>query len=147
VFVRTIFVPVVEPVELRDHDPERQRGGEEGELGQARIPVSMRGGTDCKLDDTEREGEPEDVRDEQRPPHEPASVDEGSHTTAPVENLERALVHEARTQPAGPHPPAFGRPRSALARRGPSETTKVPVRLVVRSLDILSPSCSVPVSI
>ena len=85
--VRALLVLVVEVIEARDRDPERERddGGDDG------APVEPGAG---QADDEEREREPHDVGDDEHAPNEPAAA--ASATGRDRSRLVGASVSEER---------------------------------------------------
>ena len=88
------LVAVVEAVELRDDDPGGERQDEEEQLGAAGdvVPVGRR--LEEQQRRRERDRQPEEVGDQERPPDEPTTALHDGRLPPPVEDRERALVDQ-----------------------------------------------------
>ncbi len=90
--VGALLVAVVQPVELRDDDPRRQREEEHEVLPAHRHVIDRSAGWKDRFGDQERQGEPDDVGEEQCAPDEPPAPADDRRLAPTVEDLECALV-------------------------------------------------------
>jgi hypothetical protein len=72
--IRPFLVPVVQPVQPSENHPQRQARAEQHELPLRDDGVHRCRRTNNPLRDDERRHEPDDVCEEQQPPHEPAAT-------------------------------------------------------------------------
>ena len=90
--VGALLVAVVEAVELRRDDPERQRREEDRPPRRADVATAGRRAGYSRLRDEEREQQPDEVGGEQHPAHQPTAALDPRRPPAPLEDLERPLV-------------------------------------------------------
>ena len=88
--VGTLLVVVVELVELRDHDPERQRGDEQEDLDPDAHRAGSRIEAERDLGRDERQHEPQYIGEDQEPDDEPPARALGRAREDLLERLQRA---------------------------------------------------------
>ena len=94
--VGPLLVPLVEAVELRENDPAGQAGREERELAVRGDAVGGLGLEQPRRQD-EGDRQPDDVRDQQRAPDEPAAPERDRRVLPLVQDLQRPGIElEAR---------------------------------------------------
>jgi hypothetical protein len=71
--VGSLLVAVVETVDAREQDPQREGRGKERDLPDRRDPVDRRGRWGEPQSDDVGDDEPDDIRNEQQSPHEPSA--------------------------------------------------------------------------